>query len=44
MGSGDYVGVDQFFNCAGPNISNQDTELKSTEGWNFIGYEKSFRD
>ncbi len=44
MGSGDYVGVDQFFNCAGPNISNDDTFLKSSGGWNFVGYEKSFRD
>lgn len=44
MGSGDYVGVDQFFNCAGPGISNDNTILKSTGGWNFVGYEKSFRD
>ncbi len=44
MGSGDYVGVDQFFNCAGPTISNDNTVLKSTGGWNFVGYFDSFRD
>ncbi len=44
MGSGDYVGVDQFFNCAGPTIRNENTTLKSTGGWNFVGYFESFRD
>ncbi len=44
LGSGDEAGVDQFFNCAGPNISNENTTLTSTGGWNFVGYQKSFRD
>ena len=42
LGSGDYIGVDQFFNCAGPTISNDNTVLKSTGGWNFVGYFDSF--
>ena len=42
LGSGDYIGVDQFFNCAGPTISNDNTVLKSTGGWNFGGYFDSF--
>ncbi len=42
LGSGDYIGVDQFFNCAGPTISNDNTVLKSTGGWNFVGYYDSF--
>lgn len=42
MGSGDYIGVDQFFNCAGPTISNENTVLKSTGGWTFVGYFDSF--
>lgn len=44
LGEGQYVGVDQFFNCAGPSISNDNTYLKSTGGWNFIGYFDSFVD
>lgn len=44
ISGGDYVGVDQFFNCAGPSISNPNTTPTSTGGWNFVGYEKSFRD
>ena len=44
LGEGDYIGVDQFFNCAGPTISNPDTFLPSTGGWNFIGYFDSFVD
>lgn len=44
MGSGDYIGVDQFFNCAGPTISNPNTTLQSTGGWNFVGYFDSFYD
>ena len=42
LGEGDYIGVDQFFNCAGPAISNPNTYLTSTGGWNFIGYFDSF--
>lgn len=42
MGSGDYIGIDQFFNCAGPTISNSNTTLQSTGGWNFVGYFDSF--
>lgn len=44
LGSGDYIGVDQFFNCCGPTISNENTVLKSTGGWNFGGYFQSFYD
>lgn len=42
LGSGDYVGVDQFFNCCGPSISNPDTETKSAGGWTFQGYWPEF--
>lgn len=44
MPTGDYVGVDQFFNCAGPTISNPDPSLSvnSVGGWTFIGYKDSF--
>lgn len=44
LGEGDYIGVDQFFNCAGPTISNETTFLTSTGGWNFVGYFDSFLD
>lgn len=44
LGSGDYIGIDQFFNCAGPTITNENTALKSTGGWNFVGYFDSFYD
>ena len=44
LGEGDYIGVDQFFNCAGPTISNENTYLKSTGGWTFVGYFDSFVD
>ena len=44
LGEGDYIGVDQFFNCAGPTISNDNTYLKSTGGWTFVGYFDSFLD
>lgn len=42
-GTGDYVGVDQFFNCAGPTITNDNTTPSTVGGWNFIGYTDSFR-
>lgn len=44
LGEGDYVGVDQFFNCAGPTITNENTYLTSTGGWTFVGYFDSFLD
>lgn len=44
LGEGLYIGVDQFFNCAGPTISNENTFLAGTGGWNFIGYFDSFVD
>ena len=44
LGEGDYIGVDQFFNCAGPTITNETTYLQSTGGWNFVGYFDSFLD
>jgi len=42
MGSGEKVDVDQFFNCAGPNITSQATG-RSLGGWNFVGYLDSFQ-
>lgn len=42
IGDGDYVGVDQFFNCCGPKITNSTTAVASASGWNFMGYKASF--
>lgn len=44
MSTGEYVGVDQYFNCAGPSISNPDPSLSvnSIGGWSFVGYTDSF--
>ena len=42
MGSGDAVTVDQFFNCAGPALSNP-TLGRTFGGWNFVGYTDSFQ-
>lgn len=42
QGSGDMVDADQFFNCAGPKVTNSQTTPSSAAGWNFIGYEDSF--
>lgn len=42
LGSGDYIGVDQFFNCAGPALSNP-TLGRTFGGWNFVGYTDSFQ-
>lgn len=41
-GSGDYVGVDQWFNFAGPFSLTNPTTNTSFGGWGFIGYESSF--
>lgn len=42
LGSGDYVGVDQWFNFMGPfSLTNPDTG-QSFGGWGFIGYEPEF--
>lgn len=41
-GSGEYVGVDQWFNFAGPfSLTNPQTGT-SFGGWGFVGYESSF--
>lgn len=40
-GSGDYVGVDQWFNFAGPTLKDSKSETKLA-GWGFIGYEPEF--
>jgi len=41
-GSGDLVGVDQWFNFAGPfSLTNPETGI-SFGGWGFIGYESDF--
>lgn len=42
MGSGESATVDQFFNCAGPALSNA-TLGRSFGGWNFVGYTESFQ-
>lgn len=44
QGSGDWITVDQYFNCAGPTISNPNTALSGTGGWNFVGYWDTFVD
>lgn len=41
-GSGDYVGVDQWFNFAGPFSLTQPSTGTSFGGWGFIGYESNF--
>ncbi len=41
-GSGDYVGVDQWFNFAGPFSLTNPTTGTSFGGWGFVGYESSF--
>ena len=41
-GSGEYVGVDQWFNFAGPFSITQSSTGTSFGGWGFIGYESSF--
>lgn len=40
-GSGDYLGVDQWFNFQGTTLTEPETGL-SIGGWNFIGYEPEF--
>lgn len=40
-GTGDYVGVDQFFACTGPSLSNPNFDF-SVGGWTFQGYYDSF--
>ncbi|MDD4514425.1 RagB/SusD family nutrient uptake outer membrane protein [Massilibacteroides sp.] len=41
-GSGEYIGVDQWFNCEGPfSLKNPDTGT-SFGGWGFMGYESEF--
>jgi len=42
MGSGDKADVDQFFNCAGPGLSNAELN-RSFSGWTFVGYTDSFQ-
>lgn len=42
IGTGDKVDADQFFNAAGPSLTNQDTG-RSLGGWNFIGYTDAFQ-
>lgn len=41
-GSGDKADVDNFFSCAGPNISNAQLN-RSFGGWNFVGYTEPFQ-
>ncbi|MEA5128853.1 MAG: RagB/SusD family nutrient uptake outer membrane protein [Proteiniphilum sp.] len=41
-GSGEYVGVDQWFNFAGPFSLTNPTTGTSFGGWGFVGYESSF--
>lgn len=41
QGSGDYLGVDQWFNFQGCSVKSADGSL-SIGGWNFIGYEPEF--
>lgn len=40
--SGDKADVDQFFNCAGPNLQN-DGLNRGLGGWNFVGYTEDFQ-
>lgn len=52
LGSGDYVGVDQWFNFMGPTIRQYELDPVTGEkvgepittfgGWNFLGYEPEF--
>lgn len=42
MGSGDKADADQFFNCAGPSITNA-TLNRSLGGWGFVGYTDAFQ-
>jgi len=39
MDNGDYIGVDQWFNCMGPKITKQG---KNIAGWTFMRYNKAF--
>jgi len=41
LGSGDEINIDQWFNFAGPSISDPESG-KSLGGWNFINYETDF--
>lgn len=40
-GSGDYVGVGQWFNFAGPTLKDTKSDTKLS-GWGFVGYEPEF--
>ena len=42
VGSGDQVGVDQWFNFAGPFSISAPDGSKSFGGWGFVGYEPEF--
>lgn len=41
VGDGEYVGVDQFFACTGPSLSNATLGL-NVGGWTFQGYYDTF--
>ena len=41
LGSGDYIGVDQWFNFQGTSLTSPEGD-KSMGGWGFIGFEDSF--
>ena len=41
-GTGDYIGIDQYFNCMMPSMSNENTELKTYGGWQNVGYYDEF--
>ena len=41
-GNGDYIGIDQYFNCMMPSMKNDNTVLKTYGGWKNIGFYDEF--